>query len=495
MLNRSSISLVIVFAVAVLFISVPAKAQEVLEVAVVDSQDSTAVPGVTVLLENPSIGFNDTKITNEQGKARFSGLSTSGAYRVSVEESQQYFEVKSQDILLRSKVKSSVTIALVKKAQSPPEEITVLGNSTTRINTINAEVSSSLELNDVQSLPIEGRDITRSLYRLPNVTQATGFYPEAPNVSINGANSLYTNYLIDGLDNNENFLGGEKFAIPVGATQNVTVLTNNFSTEYGLTDNGVINITTRSGSNLLHGEGTYQVRPGPALDSDSAFPQRDLSGNQVKEGFQRHLLGFSMGGPIERDKTFFYLDAEQTFDNKDNFLVVPELNVNETVPGQNRFTYLTGKIDQTWNSSLHSSLRLNSGLVNIQQQGGGLSGGVTFPSAGYSQDRNSILAASKNSYVSEHLFAETNLQYSRFRWNYGRPANPNSPQVTVLDPSEQTIAVLGNPGFAFNELENTWQFEQKINYSLKNHTLGFGGGSSVPIIPFLAEEMKTATTS
>jgi len=66
-------------------------------------------------------------------------------------------------------------------------------------------------------------------------TQATGFFPEAPNVSINGANSLYTNYLIDGMDNNEQFLGGERFQIPLGFTQNVTVLTNNFSAEYGLT--------------------------------------------------------------------------------------------------------------------------------------------------------------------------------------------------------------------------------------------------------------------
>ena len=81
------------------------------------------------------------------------------------------------------------------------------------------------------------------------VVQATGFYPEAPNVSIMGGNSLYTNYTIDGFDNNERFLGGQKFAIPVGFARNISVLTNNFSTEYGLTGNGIIDITTRSGSN------------------------------------------------------------------------------------------------------------------------------------------------------------------------------------------------------------------------------------------------------
>jgi hypothetical protein len=67
------------------------------------------------------------------------------------------------------------------------------------------------------------------LFRLPNVSQATGFFPESPNVSINGASSLYTSYLIDGLDNNERFLGGQKFAIPSGFVKDVTVLTNFFS--------------------------------------------------------------------------------------------------------------------------------------------------------------------------------------------------------------------------------------------------------------------------
>ena len=86
------------------------------------------------------------------------------------------------------------------------------------------------------------------------MTLATGFFTEAPNVSINGANGLYTNYLIDGLDNNENFLGGQRFAIPVGFAQNVNVLTNNFSTEFGNSANGIVNVTTKSGSNDLTAE-------------------------------------------------------------------------------------------------------------------------------------------------------------------------------------------------------------------------------------------------
>lgn len=128
-------------------------------------------------------------------------------------------------------------------------------------------------------LPVEGRDITRLLYRLPNVVHATGFYPEAPNVGINGANALFTNYLIDGMDNNEQFLGGMKFNIPIGFVQNINALTNNFSTEYGLTGNGIINITSRSGSNETSGEAFVVTPPGSVVrnESKNLFRLRELN--------------------------------------------------------------------------------------------------------------------------------------------------------------------------------------------------------------------------
>ncbi|HQU73199.1 MAG TPA: TonB-dependent receptor [Calditrichia bacterium] len=451
-------------------------AQADLEVSLFDLLNGEPLSQKTVTLSNPDIGLSREKVTSAQGKVRFSGLSTAGAYRVTVAESENHQSVTSDPVILRSNQKSSVILEVPQKQEFRSETVTVVSNATTRINTVDAEVSAQLRSEEIEVLPIEGRDLTRALYRLPNVTQATGFFPEAPNVSINGANSLYANYLIDGLDNNENFLGGQKFAIPVGAAQDVTILTNNYSAEFGLTGNGIINITTRSGSNEVTGEGFYLTRPGPAIDGESPFAQRDLSGNQVKDGFQRHQGGFSIGGPLVRDKTFFYLNAEQTLDFKDNLLRSPDLGVNETVAGQNRFSYFSGKLDHNWSGRLKSSLRVNAGLVALERQGGGLEGGVTFPSAGNAQDRNSLLIASRNVYVGENYLSETSLQFSRFRWNYADPENRDDPNVTVLGPNDQTVAVLGHPGYQFNSLENTVQFDQKFNLTRGNHSFKVGGG-------------------
>jgi outer membrane receptor protein involved in Fe transport len=449
-------------------------AQASLEITVFSAVSGQPVPALPLTVTNPSIGFSTAQTTDDQGKVRLYSLATSGDYVVQTGESEDYFAYASGAIRLRSNGQSSVSLLLNRKTTVDLGEVVVRGTSVAQLNTINAEVSSELTSREIGTLPIEGRDITRALYRLPNVTQATGFYPEAPNVSINGANSLYTNYLIDGLDNNENFLGGMKFNIPVGFTQNISVLTSNYSAEYGWTGNGVFNITSKSGSNATTGEAFYLVRPGPAIDAPSRYAQRDLSGNQVKDGFQRHQAGFGVGGALRKDRTFYYVNAEQTVDLKDNLLRVPQLGLNETVRGVNRFTYLSGKIDHHVTDRLRSSLRVNAGLVNIQQPGGGLEGGATFPSAGYSQDRNSLLVAWQNSYRGVGFTSETNLQYARFRWNYSRPRNPDSPNVTVLDPAEQTVAVLGHPGFVFDDVENTYQLQQKFTFVRDRHTIKTG---------------------
>ncbi len=448
-------------------------AQVDLEISVIDLSTGKSLPDAVVRLDNEAIGYSQEKTTNSQGKVRFVALQISGVYLASVAETDTFYEVISPEISLRSNTSASVVLFLPKKTELNLNEIVISGNST-QINTLNAEVSSQLQRQEILEIPIEGRDITRSLYRLPNVSQATGFYPEAPNVSINGANGLFTNYLIDGLDNNERFLGGQKFAIPIGFAQNVSVLTNNFSAEYGNTANGVVNITSRSGSNVLSGEVFSVLRPGPALDASSPYAQRDLSGNPVKDGFQRYQAGFALGGALVQDKTFFFINAEHSTDLKDNLLNVTQLNINETVRGQNKFNYLSAKIDQLWSKSFHSSLRANVGFVNIERQGGGLEGGVGFPSSGNSQDRNSVLLALKNSYNQGNFTFESNYQYARFRWNYGKADNPNSPQVSVLAPDNQTIAVLGHPGYVFDATESTFQTQQKIAYYAGKHTLKAG---------------------
>lgn len=447
-------------------------AQSTLVISVVNEANAP-VPNQPLWLTNEAIGYSSGHVTDMYGKLTVSGLSTSGAYEVEVRSGGFYKLSRLERISLISDKTTSVTLVL-KEQVTELGEVVIQGDTYRTINETDAEVASELDRKEIDRLPVEGRDITRALYRLPNITQATGFFPEAPNVSINGANPLYTNYQIDGLDNNENFLGGQRFATPVGFVKNITALTNNFSAEHGLTSNGIINITSMSGTNELTGEAYYMIRPGPALDASSPYAQRDLSGNQVKDGFQRHQAGFSLGGPIVRDRTFFFLNVEHTTDVKDNLLNSPDLGVNETVRGNNQFTLLSAKLDHQWNRDIRTSLRVNTGIIDIERQGGGLEGGVAFPSSASTQDRNSLNLALKNSWRTDAFTMEANYLFGRFRWNYAAPGNDNSPNVNVLNPSGQSIAQIGHPGFIFDEKEITQVFQNSFRLAAGRHSIKTG---------------------
>ncbi len=448
------------------------QAQSILSVLIKTDQGDSLF-NVAVSLKNTQANTSVSNYTNRQGIVVFSNLVV-GEYELVILESSEYKE-QSQKVTLAENESKEVIISITKNNVTTLEEVTILSTRSAQINLKDAEVSSYVTLKEIQALPMEGRDITRSLYRLPNLTIATLGYAESPNVSINGLNGIYTNYMIDGMDNNERFLGNVKFNTPIGFTKSVTVLTNNYSVEYGNTSNGIVNLETRSGSNDFTGEVFYLTRPGSSIDSKSPFANLDLSGNPVKDGFQRNQFGVGMGGAIKKNKTFYYVNVEQTYDKKDNLLNVPALGVSEIVQGNNSFTYASAKIDHYWKKNFHTSLRGNLGWFDIDRQGGGLEGGTNFPSSASRQENRTYLIAMKNQYrIGQRLQAETNFQTSYFRWNYRQPNNTTLPTVNVQDPTGRIIANLGYAGAIFDDSEYTNQIQQKFFLTKGKHSLKAG---------------------
>src|SRR5262245_53598512 len=167
----------------------PALAASV-EVSVYGLPDMTPLGGIEVRLENKGVGLVQTAKTSEQGKARFQGLAAGPGYVLTVPATDAWAERQAEAIDLRANGDRSLTLLLAPKA-ALTESVTVSDEGVARINTINAEVASTITRDMIETTPVEGRDLAHIFYRLPNVTQATGFYPEAPNVSINGVNSLF----------------------------------------------------------------------------------------------------------------------------------------------------------------------------------------------------------------------------------------------------------------------------------------------------------------
>jgi hypothetical protein len=455
-------------------LAAPAHAQQAgIQIALVDGETGGPAANVEITIENPGIGYKRTLRSDAQGLVRIDGLSTAGDYRIFAAASSQYEASPPTAVSLRSNFASSVTLRLVPTGEG---EIVVTGlRGITTINTVNAEVSASLKHEELTALPVEGRDVIGALVRLPNVVPSTGFFPEAPSISINGSNGLDTNYLIDGLDNNENFLGGQKFPVPLGFTRDVTVLANSYSVAYGRTANGIVNFTSPSGTNDYHGEVYALVRPGRPLDAASPYPRRDLSGNPVGESFERYQAGGSIGGPIIRDKTFFYANFEYTRDRNTQIVDAPALGTVANVTGRNESYLGSIRIDHRLTDEWTLGLRANFGRVTIDRPGGGLGGGnVTFPSAGSDQDRLSTLITATANYSGDDWSYDGAVQFSRFRWDYGKAKGAPGPQVTIRDLSGLTMGVVGNPGFVFNDLEETWQTTHRLQRKLGSHKLSVG---------------------
>jgi len=462
-----------VVAAACVIAAPPAMAQQAgIEIAVVDA-GGLPVAGAEVVVENAAIGLARALVTDARGAVRLEGLSTAGEYRVSVPAAPGFAPLVARAIELRANFTRSVILQLQTSGESGI--VVTAARAITGLNTANAEISASLGRAQLAALPVEGRDVLGALIRLPNVVPSTGFFPEAPSISINGSNGLDTNYLIDGLDNNENFLGGLKFPVPLGFTREVTVLANSYSAVYGRTANGLVNYTTRSGSNDLTGEAYTLVRAGRPLDSPSPFPRRDLSGNPVGESFERYQAGFAAGGALQRDRTFLYANYEFTADRNTQIVDAPLLGVVDTVTGNNRFHLGSLRLDHRLTDDWTLGLRGNIGRVTIDRPGGALGGGnATFPSAGSRQDRFSTLVAATASYAGTQWSYNGALQYSRFRWDYGEATGAPGPQVVVRGPLGLVAGIVGNPGYVFDSLEETWQTTHRLGRDMGAHRLSAG---------------------
>ena len=178
-----------------------------------------------------------------------------------------------------------------------------------------ATVSSTVTAKAVQDLPLNGRNFVQLVALVPGANEgpgnglSSGGRPDdrrsnAAGLSVNGQDDTLNNWVVDGIDDNERIIGTIGIKPNVEGIQEITVETNSYAAEAGRTAGGVINIVTRSGTNKFHGS-AYEYFRNDALDGRNFF---QTSGR--KPELRQNQYGASIGGPIIRDKTFFYFDYE-----------------------------------------------------------------------------------------------------------------------------------------------------------------------------------------
>jgi hypothetical protein len=270
------------------------------------ARDASAavVIGARVVLRNLDTNIEQQALTNDQGAYSFPGL-RAGHYSVRAEHAG--FRIASvSDLELRTGAHLRVDLAL--ETGSVSEEISVIA-SAPLLETDTSERGQLIQGQQIRELPLNKRDYTQLVLLAPGTTYNADQRLGGA-ISVNGNRTLQNDYLLDGVDNNSHatsFRGDRVDVIlpSVDAVQEFRVQSNAYSAEYGHSAGAVVNVTIKNGTNQFHGTG-WEFFRNDKMDAHGWTPT--LGG--VKPEVRFNLFGANIGGPIRKDKTFFFVNYE-----------------------------------------------------------------------------------------------------------------------------------------------------------------------------------------
>jgi hypothetical protein len=450
-----------------------------------------AIAGQEVTARNVDTNLTRTASTDDEGRYAIGPLPV-GTYEVTVKPANM--EAATQQVYVSLGGRADATFKLgLKQVQ---ESVEVVANSTAIEP---SQTFSKAVLTDIQlrNLPASGRRI-RNLFLL---TPSTQIEPECGGFAISGQKGLFTNINVDGGDyTNTHWCGHVEFSptFTIEALQEFQVLRSTFSAEFGRSTGGIINLATKSGTNQFHGTGFYLFRNAATTKLDP------FNREQIGLGQQ---FGGSVGGPVSKDRTFFFSAAEFQHNNKDvqvRYGQLDLLGLRNTAGAQallgvapedllealsrsqsivNRIDHqlsgkhtLTGRLDYTNNKVTDTA----GPFIMTQGIGADSETNRSVQNASPVNNRVNVTGMAQfTSVLTKNHVNELRVQLAR----EFRPWDPGTgPEVTVRGGSPiQTIAIYGpqatglgygNIGYQFTD--KRYQFVDNFSIVTGAHTMKFG---------------------
>lgn len=269
-----------------------------------------AIAGAAVTVKNLQTGHVDNTQTDKIGYYHLQHLPP-GAYQVRI--ALTGFKVMELDNVI---VSASATTPVNAKLQVGAERDTVeVIAGAALVQTEEGRLSNTISTRDVENLPLNGRQVYQLVTEEPGVTATNAPVVSSvpsPTASVtfnygfiaNGSTPRGNNFVLDGTSNNNEWLGGTPLIYPsLDAIQEVQVQTLNFSAEYGRNNGAIVNVITKSGTNEYHGDVFYSGR-------NTALNARNFFDTIEKGPLRQNQFGGAFGGPIQKNKTFFFMDYE-----------------------------------------------------------------------------------------------------------------------------------------------------------------------------------------
>ena len=475
----------------------------VIQGTVVDPSGAV-VPGAEVTVKNPQTNFTRSLTTGEDGRVAFLLLS-SGSYTVTTTKAGFATLVREK---VTVSVGQAVILNLALKVSAAEETVTVSGTPT--VDTSKTEVSNTLNETTISTTPILGRKFEDLLTLTPGVSVVQG--PDGDEITFSGQRGVFNNISLDGGDYNNGFfgeqMGGQRAAIDItlDAVKEFQVVAQGANAEYGRTAGGVVNVITKSGTNDLHGSLFYFQRA-EALTSDTS------DGKPLKD-FSREQYGGTLGGPLVKNKAFFFVALEGIKENlqRPNLsepigspcpVSSPTITADESLIGSSadcqRLALLNffranrgqeegapvdhkvdnhallAKLDWSINPNHNLSVSYNFNYSNNTNQ--------TFDVATYGNSANGIEGASKINVANLNLFSTLSpTRLNEFHITFSREDRPRS-AVDSNVPADTAMGFgtsfrFGQPFFLnqnVDELIKRFQIKDNVSIIKGNHTIKVGG--------------------
>lgn len=447
-----------------------------------------AVPSATVILRNSDTGIERTLTTNDEGFFA-AALLQPGTYEVHIKKGG-FAEAIRKEVHLA--VGQTIAVDMQLSVQASTQSVTVIAESAI-VETEKSDVSNLVTEAQVENLPLNGRRWDNLVLLTPGVSEDGGF----GGVSFRGISSLYNNNMVDGADNNQAFFAEARgrtrlpYGYSLDAIKEFQVVNSGYSAEYGRAAGGVVNAITRSGSNDYHGDFFYFIRDQIFLAQDP----RSKELGQKKPDERRQQFGGSFGGPLVREKLFYYLNYDQ---QKRNFPAVigpfstgsynnevtgcASVNCPSVISALNALTFTTnprngdnyiglGKVDYQVNSKNRISAVLN--ILRWNSPNGIFTGPVlTTTELGNGTDKvsNEFVTGNWNYIVSQTVVND-------FRFQYGRDFEAQVPNASGPAIQITGAANFGMPNFlprgAFPN-EKRFQWVDNLSWAKGRHVVKFG---------------------
>jgi hypothetical protein len=278
---------------------------------VVTDKSGSAISGAKVAVTSQATGISREAVTDDGGHYTINLLPVS-VYTVRVEY-QGFQSAETKDVKLQVDEQRELDFALSPSSQSTSVEVVA---SEVAVETSSPALGQVITSQEVAQLPLNGRDFVQLATLTSGAVAETNpgsFFTQAASsevaargsfsLSVGGSRPNSTDWILDGADNNELTAGGIGTFSSIDDIQEFKVLTYNYSAQYGSRAGPTVLVTTKSGANDFHGS-LFEFFRNTALDAKSFFATS-------AEKFNLNQFGGSLGGPIRKNKTFFFLDGEQ----------------------------------------------------------------------------------------------------------------------------------------------------------------------------------------